>query len=157
MHMNPCGMTRTRTLALLVTVLFAGCNSPTEARAARDLAAARARWASSAAASYDIAVTHSCFCDPAYTRPMIVVVDGSKVSSALYADTGERVPQAIAQTVTTVDSLFANIEHALAAKDETVDASYDATFGFPVSVAFNVDSGVLDGGARYTMRNYHPR
>ncbi len=154
MQVNPRGMSRKTTLALLVTIVSAGCIWPTVPRATRDLDAARARWASTAPVSYDITVTKSCFCDG---RTMIVVVDGGKVSSARYADTGEPVPQAVAQNVITVDSLFAMIEHVLASKEETVDASYDATFGFPVSVSFDPVQPLPDAGSHIYLSNFHPR
>jgi len=156
MQVNPRGLTGTTTLALLVTVLFAGCSSLTEPRTTRDLAAARARWASTAPASYDFTVAPSCFC-VGNTRPTTVVVEGGTVTSARYADTGEPVPQAIAQSEPTVDSLFAKIEHALATRDETVDASYDATLGFPLSISFNRAPPVPDMGFAYFVRDFHPR
>ena len=144
-----------RALVCAVLVLGAACSSSTAVE--RDLAAAKRRWSVTAPAAYQITVAPSCFCPSEVTRPATLTVRDGQVESRRYVDTGADVDPRYATSFPSVDGLFAIIDAAVARGAARVEATYDATRGYPISIAIDYLFQVADDESFYGASDFKVR
>jgi hypothetical protein len=122
-------------LFLLPVVLAAACSSPTDRsdipRGERErLEQNLALWRAQGYDSYRFEYRHRCFCPPAVTEPVNILVRGGAKVSVTYVTTGLAVPREHLDQYLTVEELFALARQALA-EAASVNVSYDPALGYP--------------------------
>lgn len=132
----------TGAFVVLAILLSTGCSN-TLAPEQDTLSAARARWASVSINPYVFVQQRSCFCGPSTLRPIQVEVVGGIVNSAVYRDTGEPVTQPLS-TISTIDDLFDEVQDAIDRGAFSLNATYDAQYGFPTDVSIDYDQMIED-------------
>lgn len=140
------------TLALALVLMGGGCTDSTAVQ--RDLAAAKRLWTQTAPAAYEVTIRHDCFCPREVTRPARLTVRNGQVESRRYLDTGTDVDPRYASSFPTIDELFAIIENANARGVDRLDATYDAVYGFPVSIAIDYSFAWADDEVDYDARDF---
>lgn len=139
--------------ALLFAVACSDASSPLSSQDA----VARARWAANRPASYQYTMTIGCFCITEVTRHVVVAVNGNAVVSRTYVDNGAPVPEQYSASFPSIDGLFDIVAAARAAHAARVDASYDATLGFPVSVCIDREAMAADDEISYGVSGFLAR
>ena len=128
-------------------VLFGRLGSEIREAPVNDLRAARERWASQGARSYDFELTVLCFCPPDYTEPVVVAVrDGVAVAVTSLAS-GRPVDadrRSWYERFDTVDKQFALIEDAIAREAASISVSYDQALGYPTALYIDYDFRMAD-------------
>jgi len=110
---------------------------------ARDLAAARDRWAAAHLSDYDLTVGRSCFCTVAGVVHVTVRSGrpvGTPVLSSEYPNASSAVPP---DTPLTVEALFDRVRSDLE-KAAAVTVRYDAATGFPEYVMTDWIGNAID-------------
>jgi len=149
---------RLRVAAPLLLLALASCGDGySTAPGLRALAQARERWARTAPAAYQITVSRGCYCLLDATRPVIVVVRDGQVESRRYEDTGVAVVAELAGYYPTVEGMFDLIEAAIARGAVQVEASFDATRGFPIEIALDESATMVDDDLRVSTRDFAER
>ena len=141
------------TIALAATLLLSGCGSATDPTS--ELRAARTRWQRTHPANYAYTLARSCECVPGTSGPARIEVRDDVVQSRTYTYDGAAVDPKFADAFPTMDGLFAIIEEA-AAHGQSVDATYDARYGYPRRIAIDREHWEVDGGANLTIRDFQP-
>ncbi len=124
-----------------------------------ELDAARESWASEGQGDYTIYAKRDCFCALEPSDDVFVTVRDGELESAL-ANSGdenydEPVPRDEWHAWYTVAGMFDQIEDALSTAAD-VQASYDASYGFPRSVTVDYVLNAADDEISYEMRDYTP-
>ena len=122
-----------------------------------DLAVARARWTANRPPSYEFTVAISCFCGSETRRPVVVAVNGTTITSRTYADDGTPVAAQWASLFTTIDGLFDMLTAARSQNAARADATFDATLGYPLTIALDYRTTVADDEAFYTVSAFRSR
>ena len=130
----PQTFARSAVLAVALALAGSGCREgPTGPEAG--LAAARARWARRGPGAYTITVFRLCLCPRETSEPVAVTVRRGAATIRVYAGSGAPVPAQYADAFPTVDALFAMIEAGARAGTRPIQASYNASLGYPTRVA----------------------
>lgn len=95
----------------------------------------------------------SCFCPQEFTRPINVTENDGQITSAVYADTNEPVPDNVRQSLQTVDQRFEQLQNAYENGAATINAEYDPQFGFPTSVFIDQSEFIADEEVSYSISN----
>ena len=146
-------MTRAyRILLSSLLLLLAACHGGSDNQQQRDeLAAARQAWSEAGLSNYQFSLTHSCFCmpgDPAGSGSFVITVNDDAIAAA-YTAGGERLSDAQAASLPTVEELFEIIDDEIGADEFAVE--YDAGRGYPLSIEINPDSGLADNQISYRI------
>lgn len=111
-----------------------------------ELRAMERRWAETRdGRGYQFATSVSCFCPQEHTRPVLVSVRGSTVTSVLDAETREARP---AGRYWTIESLF-DMAIAERTRGGRVRVTYSRTSGYPVWMEIGTPEN--DAGAYYSV------
>ena len=135
-----------RCLALAGTVagLGAGCGRLEDDQDRRELLAARRQWRAQALTSYDFRYQNVCFCVTDHTAPVRLEVRNGAISGAVRLDTGQRLGTETFSRYRTVDGIFDLIDQSIDEDAAQVDATYEASRGYPLSVYIDQDQRVAD-------------
>jgi hypothetical protein len=145
---------------LSVALLGAGCYSPTDGsslpRTERErLERNQALWRAQGYTSYRFEYRHHCFCAPAVTDPVIIVVRGGAIVSINSVAGGAPVPPERFEQYLTVEALFALARQALGeAASATID--YDPTFGYPTRLDVDWRRDIADDEGSHQASNLQP-
>ena len=125
----------------------------------KDLDAARARWAAAAPLHYQFLLRRWCECLPEATRLMRVEVRrphpmsagplGERAEAVTFVEGGGAVPENARPPALTVDQLFALIQDAIDRRAVRITIEYDASLGYPRSIAVDYDERIADEEASY--------
>jgi hypothetical protein len=118
--------------------------SITAANTQKALDAAKAKWKTYGARSYQMVVRRSCFCPEQYTRPRKVVVRGGKIVKAA----------AEVRDFATVPRLFRIVQSAITRKVASLSVSYDAKRGFPTSIFVDTSQQIADEEQGYGVTSF---
>ena len=113
-----------------------------------NLASAKARWLSHGLTDYQITVTQSCFC--ANIHPLRLTVLSDTVRTATDLVTGQSVDPRLAMGVT---QLFDFIANGIAKPAAKLDVGYDAVYGFPYEIDYDLSEQVADDEGAITVRD----
>jgi hypothetical protein len=116
-----------------------------------DLGVARARWASRGYRDYSFTITSLCFCTNVHPVRAVVVRDS--VTTAVDLVTNQPVDPRL---VRTVDQLFAFIESGISRPAATLEVTYDAQLGYPITINFDGSVNVADDEITYNVRDVVP-
>ncbi|HPQ97224.1 MAG TPA: DUF6174 domain-containing protein, partial [Thiolinea sp.] len=114
------------------------------------------KWQSFSNGHADLPVSYttrqSCFCPQEITQPLNVTeVNGEIVS--VTDSSGRPVADYVRGSVLSIGQRFEQLQNAYLNGAETVNASYDPTLGFPVSVYIDQSSMVADEEVSYSISN----
>ena len=134
--------------AVIVAVVLSACHATDESRIQAELlqlSENRQKWDAQAIQDYSFDYDKVAMI---FTRPVHIEVVGGNVSrvtdrgsGAVYSNAG----------VPTVDSLFAEIDRAIAEPNEHLLAEYDATLGYPTTITLG--SNIPDTGLSQSITN----
>ena len=113
-------------------------------KAAKDLAAARARWRAHGFASYRFHVQRSCFCNPKTGVATISVRNGKPGTIANQLD-----------DVATMPRLFKLVAGAIKQRVARLTVTYDRTRGYVRSVYIDRSQAIADEEVGYTITKLH--
>jgi hypothetical protein len=134
---------------LLLTI--ASCNSFLEVDTNEDgkLADGRALWQQAALEDYRFEVVNSCFCD---ITPIIAEVEvrGGEIVSIVDARTD--LPAVDPTGIQTIPGLFDRVQQAIDTQAHILWASYHSSYGFPILIEIDPDSGVRNDEIRIRVR-----
>jgi len=137
-----------RRLPALVAALalFGGCGDvgPDPGGLPGEVAAQRQKWEARRPAAYTLVVERQCFCAPDGRGPVRLTVEGTRVVTRTYVDSGEPVAETLAGLFPTVDGLFDILEDALDRSAEQVDVTWDPEWGAPASFFIDYSRSVAD-------------
>ena len=128
---------------LALPIALASCNRSSTGPSARDLDElfrAKTAWSAQALPSYTLMVRPACFCGSQTIRA--TVVDGI-VTSRVFVETGEPVPDALFRSVESVDAMLATLERALREDVPEFRATYDAR-GVPLTAYIDWYANAID-------------
>ena len=115
------------------------------------------KWNDAGVSHYRMQVGVSCFCPFAEINPITVEVRDNQVVSMMGANGVEILDTdplyATLMTYATVDNLFTWSGEALASADE-IEIAYDATYGFPTSVAVDYITEATDDEIWIDVSNF---
>lgn len=115
------------------------------------------KWNDASISHYRMQVGVSCFCPFAEINPITVEVRDNQVISMMGANGVEILDTdplyATLMTYATVDNLFTWSGEALASADK-VEITYDATYGFPTSVAVDYITEATDDEIWIDVSNF---
>lgn len=138
-------MTTWAPLVIMAAVSLASCSDQgpnvgllAELQLNRDL------WERQGPPSYIYAVERLCFCAGAARGPVRVTVQGSTVLERDYVDTGEPVPETLADLFPTVEGLFDLVASAIAGGAYSVQVDYDEASGVPITIQIDYQRNVAD-------------
>ncbi len=107
-------------------------------------------WRSQGPAGYRYDFTWNCFCDPAFTGPVVVHVQAGAVTSATcQSDWTAADPS----DYRTIEGLFALIADALARDAHQVRVTYDPALGYPTSAYFDYEEFAVDEELGFSASN----
>jgi hypothetical protein len=127
-----------------VLALGSGCGRLEDDQDRSELANARRQWRAQGLTSYDIRYRNVCFCVTDHTAPVRLEVRNGAIAGAVRLDTSQRLGPDTFNRYRTVDAIFDLIDQSIDANAAQVDATYDASRGFPVSVYIDQDTRVAD-------------
>ena len=148
-----------RCLMAVGAVATAGCHeSPVSPSEAMGLVRAEAKWAAKGFDSYSIEVWISCGECPRYANQAVrVEIVGGVFNRAVLLSTGEDITEDYGGSHAPVESQFGRIRRANSVPDlEDLMVEYDATYGYPSSVASHYDPSLADAGSGVLLRNLEP-
>ncbi len=145
-----------RMMSVVGTLFVAGCGivDPLQ-RESNDLSYYWERWISAGYTSYDYIIIHDCFCVTGGI-PVEVSVRGDRVVAVRYADTGTPLVTDLALQYRDVDGLFQLIDDALTRNAYSIDAAYNATYGFPRDVFIDYQRNAVDEEFGFRVVAFYP-
>lgn len=108
-----------------------------------ELARNRARWAEVEPPEYSYGVERLCFCGFAATSVRVTVADGV-VTDRTFVESGEPVPEQIADLFPSVDGLFEVLLDAIERNVHSIAVTYDPDAGVPLDIAIDYEANVAD-------------
>ena len=139
--------------AFLLLLSSACIGGPTTPSASLD--EARARWAQSHPASYELTLRRSCGeCPVDLDRPVVIVVRSGVVESRRFSDTGADVSPALAASFPAVDGLFGVVSDAIERNAFALSANYDPTLGYPRYISIDYNAQVVDDETAYSVLSF---
>ena len=134
-----------RWLAVVAALaLLPGCGRLEGDQDRSDLAAARRQWRAQRLTSYDFRYQNVCFCVSDFRAPVRLEVRNGAIAGAVRLDTGQRLGPDSFRNYRTVDGIFDLIDQSIEDNAARVDATYDASRGYPVSVYIDLDTRLAD-------------
>jgi hypothetical protein len=121
-----------------------------------ELQSRRATWDAREPTGYEFDVTWSCFCLPAVTQGVTVVVMDGVVTRRFYAATGTDLDDDVAATFTDIDGLFDLLEEVARDDPHALDIEYDADFGYPRRIVTDMDERMADDEFEIEVTSFRP-
>ncbi len=94
--------------------------------------------------SYSFHSRRSCECTTEATREMLVTVTNGAIASAIYVDDETAVSPQILDNVMTIEEAFDEIQNAIDEGVYMLHVEYDATLGYPSSIAIDYSEQIAD-------------
>lgn len=117
-----------------------------------ELARNRQRWASARIHDYEFDFQRTCFCLPAATERVHIVVRQDVIVSVVRTSDGQ--PATSSYTAwPRVDELFLDVEQRLDQHIDRLDVNYDPTFGYPRSIVADIAFMAADDEYALTAGN----
>lgn len=141
-------------LASAITLLTLNCSlfgpdGPQEERQSF-LRHARDQWAANGPASYEYTLAFTCGeCPPEWTHLLRIRVEAGEVVSVFDLSTGTPVDPS--ERSLTIDQLFEVIQNAVQEDVYRLAVKYHPDLGYPVSIAIDSDSRVVDDEVGYSI------
>jgi hypothetical protein len=85
----------------------------------------REKWMSHGISNYEIEMQKICYCVPEVVRMMVFEVEGDKVETVRYADTGDDVDPQHYGNFNTIEGMFTFVEQALEKNPADLSIAYD--------------------------------
>jgi hypothetical protein len=157
-------MTRSFRLAGVVLVLMlsmavgacGGLLGPRDDDSMRELLESRERlWRERAPSAYTMTVVRITQQVPE-PQHVLITVSGQEMESAVYADTGEPLPENVRALYFTVEGLFALLRDAMARRAPTISVHYDAEYGFPREILIDYDTRRTDDDLVVQVLDFDP-
>ena len=124
------------------------------------------KWQARKQQNYTFTLQRSCHCLPEHTTPMQVTVQNGKVISATtesltvgqdsQGNPVDNVVIDVTDRALSIDQLFNEIKLAIDNKAAAVDIKYDPAWGYPRSIAIDLDKRMADEELAFTLSNFKP-
>jgi len=142
-----------RSVALAALLLVGGCELITGPGEPARLEEARMLWDRVGPRDYTFEFTPNCYCALGGQQIRVTVDDGAVIRARMIS-TDSPVEAYLFATIPTVPELFDIIESAFGRKAHRIEASYDGTYGYPVSVAIDYDPNTIDEEYGFTITGF---
>ena len=140
-----------RLCMVAVALSIAGCDVTDPIGDLRvELERNRLQWSQVAPDSYSYVVQHFCYCGIAGIDVRITV-DGPAVTDRVFEETGDALPEGVAESYPAVEGLFAFVEDALDRGAHSIEITYDPDTGVPLEISVDYRENVIDEEARYAV------
>lgn len=121
-----------------------------------DLDSARALWESRGPSSYEIEFRWICFCPPDFVEWVTLTVADGEIVAGARRDTGTPLtPEELAE-YRSVEELFDFLEQAHAQGAAAVDATFDGTYGHPISAYVDYSEQAADEEMGFRAQELRP-
>lgn len=144
-----------RTLAAFALVLpfAAACFASQSEREQLEEAVAinRSLWEAQRPDHYRYVLRHTCFCAPAAIGPVEIEVQGGSVASRRYVESGEPVPEDLAEVFPSVSGLFDVLQEALDTGADEIEVTWDPVLGYPREFFIDYQVNVADEEQGYAV------
>ncbi len=110
------------------------------------------KWRAAKVEYYSYRLQRSCFCGPDTTRPVLITVQAGIVIGGVDPVTFEPIDPP-PDGFPTIDDLFEEIREAIATAD-ALDASYDGTLGYPLSVSIDYLKNAIDDEMAFNVSGF---
>ena len=124
------------------------------------------KWQARKQQDYTFTLQLSCHCSPDHTTPMQVTVQNGKVISATtesltvgqdsQGNPLDNIVIDVAYRALSIDQLFNEIKMAIDNKAAAIDVKYDPKWGYPRSIAIDIDKRLADEELAFTLSNFKP-
>ena len=145
-----------RLLLVSSAILLSGCSEgmtgPQQQFLRQQMEIAHAKWVAKGITDYSMTVQFICYCPPDESY-RITVTDGV-ISGAVSSVSGTVVEPEFLSGYPSIEILFREIERAIDARADYLEADYDRTRGFPKRVGINIDRTVLDSGITFIVTDF---
>ncbi len=148
MDMSPRA-SRSALVALAITLVTAGCDSPTVPL--YEVAQRQALWTDREPDAYAFEVLRSCFCGTEVTDTVTVTVRNGTVESRVFTTSGIPVEDVLAQWGVDIEALFPDIDGMFAVLVETarrdpdvLEVRYHPTYAFPRLISADISRNIAD-------------
>lgn len=131
------------TLLLAASVSCSMTTGPGRSGEELELLRNRQRWASAGIHDYEFEFRRTCFCLPDATEPVRITVRNDVVTSVIRTRDGQPASTNV-RTWPTVDSLFTEVRRQIDQSAERLEVEYDASYGYPRSMAVDVRATMAD-------------
>jgi hypothetical protein len=142
-----------RLAALGALLLVGGCELVTGPGEPGRLEEARLLWDRVGPRDYAFEFTPNCFCALGGQRIRVTVDDGAVIRARMIS-TDSPVEAYLFASIPTIPELFDIIENAFDRDAHDIDASYDGSYGYPVSVAIDYDQNAIDEEYGFTISGF---
>jgi len=143
-------------LLLSSAVLALSACDGSHAKTDPELAAARQQWDDAAIEDYQFTLYRSCFCEvaPDGAGSFVITVKSGAVDAVFHRDSGVYLSDEQAADLPTIDDLFDRLDAAYRHGADEVEASYDPTLGYPLSIYIDRDAKVSDDEISYQISEF---
>ncbi|KYC38043.1 hypothetical protein WA1_37435 [Scytonema hofmannii PCC 7110] len=154
------GMGIMLSLSSTTPVLSEPFRRPTQSSAANNLDLRRLRfnqnlWNERNIVNYRYTLSNSCFCIPDARGPVIIEVRNGQTTSITSVETGQPVSNPeFFQQYDTIPKLFNVIQDAIKRRAESVNAQYNAKFGYPTQISIDYSAQIADEEVYLTIENF---
>jgi len=143
----------------VILLLLTSCASPVPG----DLTDNEKLWKSQNLSNYDFTLERQCFCPEDWRGPVDIQVRNGKAVSMTYPSTGVTATEEKFGNVNTIDKLFDVLRDAYAGsgtfeqKADTVNVTYHAQMGYPLTIYIDVSATIADEEQGYTVEDLRAR
>lgn len=146
-------MLKNSLIALLVILLFSGCNgSNDESALEAEFNAAKAKWDQQNVSNYQITTQRSCFCIP--RDEVVNIVEQNQLRNAFYVGSGQNLTSEELVNQKTIDEYFELIKQAINDRVFSLFVSYDATLGYPIQISIDFNQALADDEISYQLTDF---
>lgn len=122
----------------------------------RRLDRATALWAAHGPTSYRMVYQRLCFCPGEVIQPVEIVIREGEVEARSFAETGEPVPEALADVFLPVPRIFEEVQEAIRQRVAELRVIYDPVLGFPLEVFIDHRAEVADDEVSHLVLELTP-
>jgi hypothetical protein len=117
----------------------------------------REKWMSHGISNYEIEMQKICYCVPEVVRMMVFEVEGDKVETVRYADTGDDVDPQHYGNFNTIEGMFTFVEQALEKNPADLSIAYDEKYGYIKELSVDFKENLADDEISIIASNMRPR
>lgn len=136
---------------LTFAIVVPACSGPL-APEEREFERNLAKWRAAKIEDYRYRLQRSCFCGPDTTRPVLIAVLAGIVIGGVDPVTFEPI-EPPRDGFPTIEDLFEEIRQAIETAD-ALDATYDGTLGYPVSVSIDYLENAIDDEMAFDVSEF---